>query len=136
VEDPELTAALKDRYRAGPVPDLAQVIHVDDYTEPDVIDAYVPHVRYIHLDSAGPLPGGNGVTHDWERSRGITDRAREHGRFVILSGGLHAGNVAAGVEAVRPDGVDVESGIRSGYDVYSQSLMQDFVRNATGVEQP
>jgi phosphoribosylanthranilate isomerase len=68
------------------------------------------HTDYHLLDSyVRGVPGGTGETFAW-------DLARAHGASVpvILSGGLHAGNVAEAIVAVRPFAVDVASGIESG----------------------
>ncbi len=108
-------------------PEIAQVIHVEEWTTPEVVDNFIPYVDYIHLDSPGAQPGGNGVTHDWRRSAAIAERAHENGKLVILAGGLTVDNVAEAVSMVRPDGVDVESGIRSEYDMYNQKMIKDFV---------
>jgi phosphoribosylanthranilate isomerase len=106
-------------------PEIAQVIHVDEWTTPEVVDNFVPYVDYIHLDS-GPQPGGNGVPHDWIRSAAIAERAHEKGKLVILAGGLVVENVSEAIQLVKPDGVDVETGIRT-HNVYNQKMIRDFV---------
>ena len=61
---------------------------------------------FLLLDSHEPGDkqiGGLGRTHDWTISRRIVD---EVGVPAILAGGLDANNVAAGIAAVRPAGVD------------------------------
>jgi phosphoribosylanthranilate isomerase len=66
----------------------------------------------LHLDAAGqPLPGGSGVTPDWEMCARIVDS--QPGRKMVLSGGLSAENVKEALGLVRPWGVDVSSGIES-----------------------
>jgi indole-3-glycerol phosphate synthase/phosphoribosylanthranilate isomerase len=52
-------------------------------------------------------PGGTGETFDWSLVREVRRRAR----YVVLAGGLTPENVAAAVEAVHPDAVDVSSGV-------------------------
>ncbi|HEX2914751.1 MAG TPA: phosphoribosylanthranilate isomerase [Chloroflexia bacterium] len=50
--------------------------------------------------------GGTGQTGDWEIARAISSRYR-----CLLAGGLHPGNVSEAIQAVRPWGVDVSSGV-------------------------
>jgi len=58
---------------------------------------------------SGGLPGGTGRTFDWNvLAPGLTGRLP---RPLVLSGGLHAGNVAAAIRKVRPWAVDVSSGV-------------------------
>jgi phosphoribosylanthranilate isomerase len=54
------------------------------------------------------LPGGTGETFDWALTRERRSRVP-----VVLSGGLTAENVGAAIEAVRPWGVDVASGVEA-----------------------
>ena len=57
----------------------------------------------------GGAPGGTGQSFDWTRVRDV----REKASFLMLAGGLNAGNVHRALTAVRPDGVDVSSGVES-----------------------
>lgn len=106
---------LKALRRELPGVELVQVIHV---TGPETVDrakAVAPLVDAVLLDSGNPsLPvkvlGGTGRTHDWTVSRRIREAVRVP---VILAGGLHAGNVAEAIAAVRPAGVDLCSGVRT-----------------------
>ncbi|MBF6351826.1 MULTISPECIES: phosphoribosylanthranilate isomerase [Nocardia] len=57
--------------------------------------------------------GGTGRTHDWSVSARIVRELASIGRPVILAGGLTADNVDEAIEAVRPFGVDVNSGVET-----------------------
>ena len=60
---------------------------------------------------ADGLPGGTGRTFDWDA---LSPRFCERlARPIVLSGGLHAGNVGAAIRAVRPWAVDVSSGVEA-----------------------
>lgn len=86
------------------------------------------HTDFHLLDGHTPdVPGGTGETFAWEL-------AREHRGSVplILSGGLTADNVAAGVRAVGPFAVDVASGVESSPGVKSHAEMRRFAREAAG----
>ncbi len=59
------------------------------------------------LDAHVEQYGGGGKVFDWSLV------PKDVSRPVVLSGGLHAGNVIAGIEHVRPWAVDVSSGVES-----------------------
>jgi phosphoribosylanthranilate isomerase len=67
------------------------------------------HTDFHMLDTAARgLRGGTGETWDWALA------ARRRRKIpVILSGGLNAENVAAGIEAIDPWAVDVSSGVEA-----------------------
>ena len=99
---------------------LVQVIHVTGESAiAEAIDA-ATRADMILLDSGNPRLavkelGGTGRRHDWSISRRIVQEAQEQrGVPVFLAGGLSAANVAEAIATVRPFGVDVCSGVRSG----------------------
>jgi phosphoribosylanthranilate isomerase len=72
------------------------------------------------LDAPVESYGGGGKVFDW--SLVPADVARP----VVLSGGLHAGNVIAGIQQVRPWAVDVSSGVESARGVKDAELIRRF----------
>jgi phosphoribosylanthranilate isomerase len=58
---------------------------------------------------ADGLPGGTGRSFDWNML--APDVRRSFPQAIVLSGGLHAGNVADAIAKVRPWAVDVSSGV-------------------------
>lgn len=69
----------------------------------------VPSSAMVLLDAYDPARrGGTGRAVDWSVASSV---ARQ--RPVILSGGLHAGNVVEAIAAVKPYGVDVSSGVEA-----------------------
>jgi len=77
------------------------------------------------LDAHAPgVFGGTGRTIDWSMAAGVVCAA---GRPVVLSGGLHPGNVAEAVAAVRPAAVDTASGVESGPGIKAAEQMKAFV---------
>jgi len=113
---------------------LVQVVHVRG---PDAVDEAVRAAEgtdAVLLDSGDPTLdvkelGGTGRTHDWRVSRAIVEAV---GRPVWLAGGLNAANVREAIEAVRPYGVDLCSGVRTdgALDRVKLAGLMDAVRSA------
>ena len=80
------------------------------------------------LDAHAPgLFGGTGRVIDWS----LAARVAGH-RPVVLSAGLHAGNVAAAVARVAPTAVDTASGVESSPGIKDPVKMRDFVAALRG----
>lgn len=77
------------------------------------------------LDAPSPGHGGSGQPCHWPTARALAGRAP-----VILAGGLHPGNVAGAIAAVRPYGVDVASGVEQSPGVKDHELLARFIRAA------
>lgn len=75
-----------------------------------------PYVHAFLLDSGRPnLPtpefGGTGRVHDWQISAEFVRRSPHP---VFLAGGLTPANVREAIRRVKPFGVDLCSGVRTG----------------------
>jgi len=70
------------------------VARIDDYG-----------VEVVLVDAASP---GSGRVFDWRLAEGVVDPKR-----LIVSGGLHADNVADAIAHLQPFGVDVASGVEA-----------------------
>ena len=95
---------------------LVQVIHVRDESAVAEALAVAPMVDGLLLDSGNPTApvkelGGTGRVHDWALSRRIVAEAPCP---VFLAGGLNADNVPEAIRHVRPYGVDLCTGVRTG----------------------
>ena len=85
--------------------------------------------RMILVDAYHPDRfGGTGQVADWELL--ATHRERLGGLPLILAGGLTPDNVAAAIEAVRPDAVDTSSGVESSPGKKDPLLLRRFVAAA------
>lgn len=82
-----------------------------------LLDAYVEGVQ-----------GGTGESFDW----GLIPR--ELPLPVILSGGLHPGNVAEAVRAVRPYAVDVSSGVEASKGIKDAAKIAAFIKEVKNVD--
>jgi phosphoribosylanthranilate isomerase len=69
--------------------------------------------------------GGTGRTGDWALARRLAARAP-----LLLAGGLNPANVAAAIQAVRPWGVDVASGVESSPGVKDPAKISAFISAA------
>jgi len=74
----------------------------------------------ILLDAHVEGYGGGGKVFDWSLI------PRNVPLPVVLSGGLHAGNVTTGVRQLRPWAVDVSSGVESAKGIKDASMIQQF----------
>ena len=83
----------------------------------------------LHFDtSVAGVSGGTGKTFDWNLLSAV-DRSRP----VILAGGLKPENVADAVRRVKPDIVDVASGVESEPGIKDRAKIAAFVREVRGV---
>lgn len=87
----------------------------------------VPDAVLIDAD-AGAQFGGTGQRADWGRV--ADERGLLEGVPLILAGGLTPGNVRAAIAAVRPDGVDVASGVERGPGSKNNRLVEEFIAAA------
>jgi phosphoribosylanthranilate isomerase len=77
---------------------------------------------YLLID--GPSPG-SGSVFDWRLAEGVVDPGR-----MFASGGLHPGNVADAIAALKPRGVDVSSGVESSPGVKDPQKLRAFIHAA------
>ena len=98
------------------------------------VEALGASVDGLLLDGWHPdRPGGSGVSFSWEGVRAVRERI-PHDLKVIAAGGLTPANVAEAVQALRPDIVDVSSGVELHVRRKDPELVRAFVLNARGEE--
>ncbi len=109
---------------------LVQAIHMIDEASLQDAKPFEEVVDAILTDSvnqqAGQV-GGTGLTHDWSLSRRLVETSSLP---VILAGGLNPDNVAEAIAAVRPFGVDVNSGVKGPDGRKAPDKLEAFVRRA------
>lgn len=88
----------------------------------DLLDfaAQYPHAQGLLLDAHVEGYGGGGKVFDWSLIPPNVPRP------VVLSGGLHAGNVIEGIFQVRPSAVDVSSGVESAKGIKDAAAIRRF----------
>lgn len=83
--------------------------------------AAFPSAQAILLDAFGDVYGGGGKTFDWSMVPSSL------GKPLILSGGLDADNVGEAVRRLRPEAVDVSSGVEASKGIKDAAKMRAFV---------
>ncbi|MFH0933859.1 MAG: phosphoribosylanthranilate isomerase [Pseudomonadota bacterium] len=82
-----------------------------------LLDAYVEGTQ-----------GGTGESFDWALI------PQKLPLLVILSGGLHAGNVAQAIKQVRPYAVDVSSGVEASKGIKDAAKVAAFIKEVKSIE--
>lgn len=98
------------------------------------LPGYAAVADRILFDARAPKsatrPGGLGSVFDWH--------VLEHLDFKLpfmVSGGLHAGNVAEAVRVTRAGGVDVSSGVERTPGIKDPEMIRHFIRAARATEE-
>ncbi|HFQ90242.1 MAG TPA: phosphoribosylanthranilate isomerase [Desulfobulbus sp.] len=107
---------------------VLKVLRVGPGMDTDSIHAYDEHVRGYLLDTLAPdKVGGTGQVFDWSlvNTLGLN-------RPFLLAGGLNADNVGQALAAVRPYGVDVNSGVERSPGIKDHALIRRFVQAVHG----
>ena len=88
----------------------------------DLLDfaSQYPHAQGLLLDTHVEAFGGSGKVFDWSLIPPNVPRP------VVLSGGLHAGNVIQGILQVLPSAVDVSSGVESAKGIKDAMAIRRF----------
>ena len=123
--------------QAGPAQDDRFVRELETALSDPMLDA-------VLVDAAkGGTSGGMGIAFPWEGTapllRAAQERAGgEHRRLgarapkLIVAGGLTAENVAEAISALRPDGVDVASGVEAAPGRKDPERLRAFLMQARG----
>jgi len=99
-----------------------------------VLPGYAAIADRILFDARAPKdatrPGGLGAPFDWRLLQNL-----ELDLPYMVSGGLHADNVAEALSITRAGGVDVSSGIESAPGVKDPELIKAFIRAARATQE-
>lgn len=124
-ETPARVAHVRGQYDVA----LMKAIGIADSADVEEARSYKAVADRLLLDAkpaaGATLPGGNGVPFDHQLIAG-----QDFGLPFMLSGGLNAHNVGQAIRLVRPDGVDVSSGVEAAPGVKDPELIYAFVRSA------
>lgn len=105
-----------------PIMKVFSVREADDLKH---IEPYIGIADRFLFDAKAPvgseLPGGNGVTFDWQLLRSLDESVN-----YMLSGGLNKDNVAEALRQTGARGIDVSSGVESAPGVKDLQMMDEF----------
>lgn len=120
-ETPARVAEIRSRYGLP----VIKALPIRDRSDLDAIEAYRDVADRLLFDAKPPagalLPGGRGESFDWMLLRDL-DPDMDY----MLSGGLHAGNVASAISIASPTGIDVSSGVEIAPGEKSPELISEF----------
>lgn len=121
-ETPARVREVKARYRLP----VMKAIAIATATDVKRAHDYETDADILLFDAKpGQLPGGNGLTFDWQLIAG-----EPWSKPWLLSGGLTPDNVAGAIRATHARGVDVSSGVESERGVKDTKLIERFVAAA------
>jgi phosphoribosylanthranilate isomerase len=124
-ETPQRVAAVRETFGLP----VMKVLPIETAADLAAIPNYTRVADRLLFDALPPRdatrPGGLGKPFDWHLLQNL-DLPVPY----MLSGGLHAGNVAEALRITRAPGVDVSSGVESAPGVKDPDKIRDFVRAA------
>ena len=124
-ESPERVAAVRESFGLP----VMKVLAIETKADLAAIPNYTSVTDRLLFDARPPRdatrPGGLGKPFDWHLLENLSLSIP-----FILSGGLHAGNVAEALAITRAGGVDVSSGVESAPGVKDSDKIRAFIRAA------
>lgn len=130
----ESVARMRDLKQKFGLP-MMKALPVETVADLASLPAYTAVADRILFDARAPeeatRPGGLGVPFDWR----ILENLKIDIPF-MMSGGLHAGNVAEALRVTRAGGVDVSSGVERAPGVKDPDMIRDFIRAARAAAVP
>jgi phosphoribosylanthranilate isomerase len=129
----ETVARLRDIKQKFGLP-VMKAIPVETPADLTTLPGYAAVADRILFDARAPKdatrPGGLGAVFDWHVLEGLDLKLP-----FMVSGGLHAGNVAEAVRVTRAGGVDVSSGVERVHGVKDPEMIRAFIRAARATEE-
>lgn len=128
-ESPERVAEIRARTGRR----VIKAIKVKDSADLEAISRYAPVADMLLFDAKpnepDRLPGGNALAFDWRLLQGL-----ELERPWLLSGGLHADNLAEAVQLCGASAVDVSSGVEASPGRKDPAKISRFLARARSLE--
>lgn len=121
-ETPQRIAHLKSQYNL-PVMKAVKIAAPEDLISIGPIQSAADWVLFdAKVDEKSLLPGGNGIAFDWQLLKNLKIT-----KPWMLSGGLNAGNIASALSALKPDAIDVSSGVEDAPGIKNPAKIREFI---------
>jgi phosphoribosylanthranilate isomerase len=128
----ETAARLREIRQKFALP-VMKALPVETRADLAVLPGYAGAADRILFDARAPheatRPGGLGAVFDWHVLENLDLKLP-----FMVSGGLHAGNVAEAVRVTRAGGVDVSSGVERSPGAKDPEMIRAFIRAARATE--
>jgi phosphoribosylanthranilate isomerase len=129
----ETVARLRDIRQSFGLP-VMKALPVEIAADLAPLPFYAAVADRILFDARAPKhatrPGGLGAVFDWHVLENLDLKLP-----YMVSGGLHAGNVAEAVRVTRAGGVDVSSGVERTPGIKDPDMIRNFIRAARATEE-
>lgn len=130
----ESVARVRDIKQTFGLP-VMKALAVETAADLAVVPGYAAVADRILFDARAPKgatrPGGLGAVFDWRVLENLDLKIP-----FMVSGGLHAGNVAEAARITRAGGVDVSSGVESTPGVKDNAMIDAFIRAVRALSLP
>lgn len=126
-ETPDRVREIRETFRVG----VSKAIRVATVLDLKDVERYAAASDRLLFDAKAPpgeLPGGTGLSFDWQVLRGLGELPVPWG----LAGGLTPENVATAVDLLAPNYVDVASGVETAESFKDAAKVRAFIGAATG----
>ena len=114
--------------------EVMKALPVENKADLAILSSYAAVCDRILFDARPPKgatrPGGLGAVFDWHVLESLDLKLP-----FMVSGGLHAGNVAEAVRITRAGGVDVSSGVERAPGIKDPELIRNFIRAARATQE-
>jgi phosphoribosylanthranilate isomerase len=129
----ETAARLREIRQKFALP-VMKALPVETSADLAILPGYADVADRILFDARAPKeatrPGGLGAVFDWHVLENLDLKLP-----FMVSGGLHAGNVAEAVRVTRAGGVDVSSGVERAPGIKDPEMIRAFIRAARATEE-
>jgi len=128
-ETPERVAVVRSRFG---IP-VMKALPVTERADLSSVHLYAKVADRIMFDARAPReatrPGGHGLAFDWRLLENLALAVP-----FVLSGGLHAGNIAEALDITRAGGLDVSSGVERAPGEKDIDKIREFIRAARAAD--